>query len=881
MRVTRRNPIATAEDVASRFIDAGAFPWPQGLVGLWTFQEDRVGRSTVTSKVGSQSVVLMARGSKTVVKDDEDPGPFGPSLVLDGATVFVKDGDLGALDVSKTGDEVTVIAWVKDTAGNHDDTGSTAAAFRGGSHCDGAPPYAARQYGIYFDAHGWPWSKGRLTPHIGAQDGGSPGYTFNRDYAASARKYFTGTGQGQWHMEAMTFDGAQIIAYVDGITDILRAVPEPPATYFGGSHTSLEQVVDRNPFTLRKGINRSATAKRFTIGATVSSPTDGGLSFTTGKLGGIAVFNRALSAQEVMQIRLATLLPDEAVTMCSFEETSEGTHTLLPIGWTAYAGPLCFDVSELMASEYSINRPTGGQKSFLTKVSTAIGVALGPVTGLNSSQLRRVRFKLLSAATASAAQRVLVRVGGTWWASATTFSTSSAHASDTDWSSAESKTLNVNWDAGNWYPVTLTPSLTPTSQSYTNLAQNPALNYYATNWSVSVSAPNATGARTSTAGGYVYRLTWTGTDSPDGAGGSLAFSAITGLTAGTNYAVSVVASASKNQLLRAQIYWYAGAVQLSHTDGGVVTVAANTPTTLYVAGTAPATADGMAVKVAPTTAGVSWQSGDTMDISKVLVVAGDSIPAYFDGDTVGATWGGTPGSSTSTFTTTAIGAVYKNLVNNPDLGVNDGNWFISSSAAHATAARTASDGGYVWRLTWTGTDGTVSLGGLSYSAIEAVTAGTTYSASMQIRPSHSNKVTCDLVWYDASNNFLSATVGQVTAVGPNIWSTVRVSGVAPASAAKVSVRVATASGSYVGAQAWRSGYTCDLTHCMLVEGPYLPADYVEGSGPVAVGELSLGGATNTAWIDNALLTAVGVLSSGGDGTAVRITDIELLHTEGA
>ena len=642
-----------------RFIDAGAFPWPQGLVGLWTFQDDRVGRSTVTSKVGSQSVVLMARGSKTVAKDDDDPGPFGSSLVLDGATVFVKDGDLGALDVSKTGDEVTVIAWVKDTAGTHDDTSPTnGIAFRAGSHCEPGDT-AARQYGLYFDAHGALGMKhGHLTPHIGAQDGATPGYPYNVDYAGSHRVYFSGTGQNQWHMEAMTFDGAEIIAYVDGMTDTWSAPPVEP--YFGGGQTS-RRAVQRNPYPLRKGINRSQTTKRFSVGGSTQSNAGvvSGINFMTGKLGGVAVFNRALTANEIMQIRLATLLPGEPITMFSFEVAKEGDHKLDEIGWSARATANNLDVSTLTTtgSEYAPYRPTGGSKAYLKRTSTSVGACWGPVTGLNSSQLARVRFKLLSAAATAAAQRILVKVGSQWWASDTSFNVTGSHAGDTDWSAAETKTLPVDWNPGNWRAVTM--SDTGGTATVTNLVRNPALNATATDWFVTGYVTHATGARTSTAGGFVYRLTWSGTDSASLRIGGTTQSTCA-VTAGTQYAASIQVDPSVPRHMNLQLLWFDGSNNnLSITDGALTDVPSGSMSTLAAAGVAPTGAVSVSLRVQSLSGGggPSWVSGDTLDITNALVEANSGASPYFDGATPGASWTGSVGGSTSTFTDMPTGVL--------------------------------------------------------------------------------------------------------------------------------------------------------------------------------------------------------------------------------
>lgn len=861
-----------------------------GLVALFDFQHDLVGGNAVTSRVGKQPITLTARGSKTVVKDAADPGPFGPSLVLDGATVFAKTGALGALDPSTVGDQVTVVAWVKDSAANHDD-GANGIAFRAGSHDDVTP---ARQYGIYFDGNGFIWSKGHLTPHIGAQDGASPGYPFSHDQAASARKYFTGTGQGQWHMEAMTFDGAQIIAYVDGLTDSWLAVPEPPPSVLSlsdGSYTP--QVLDRNPFTLRKGINRSQTAKIFTIGGTCDASSTG-INFTTGKIGGVAVFNRALSAAEIMQIRLATLLSGEAITSFGFEVASTGSKALKRAGWTAKADTN-IDVSLLTSTgpEYAITRPAGGTKAYLTKTSTLIGAAWGAVTGLNSSQVRRLRFKMLSALTTSAAQRLLVKVGSQWWASNTTYAATGAHAGDTDWTGAETKTHTVDWSPGNWKAVTMLD--TPTAAAYTNLAQNPSVSVNATNWFKASAAANATatGRTSDGAGGWVYRLTWTGADAAAGAGGGLNHPAITGITAGSMYSASMVAKCSKAQLLHLEINWYdSSGTFLSTVGGGVVSVLANTATTLVATGIAPATAVKMLLKVSPpASGGTAWANTDTLDMTKALVVAGSALPAYFDGDTALAAWSGTAGASTSALTTTGAGT-YQNLALNPSLSANATNWFKSSSAANATATgRTASGGGFVYRLTWTGTDVSgsgIALGGLSNAGISPIVAGNLYAASMLVTPSRNAKLFVSLQWMNAGGGTVSITDGGTVAVGAGIPTTLTVNGVAPATATQLLIKVSSAEFS------WLSGDTFDMTNMLVVNGSVLPAYFDGGSTNgawagtagasasnvtgVVLGTLALASGTNAAWIDNAAITAVGFLSSGGDGSAVRVSDLELLPT---
>lgn len=645
-------------------VDAGAFPWPPGLVGLFDFKQDS--GNTLVSRMGSQPITLTAMGSKTVVKDAADPGPFGPSLVLDGATLFFKSGGIGALDVSALGDEVTVVTWVKDTANNHDDSGS-GTSFRAGSHNDGGPP--SRQYGSYFDAGGFIGHHGHYNPHIGAQDGASPGYPFNHDYAATHRKLFTPTGQGQWHMEAFTFNGSEITAYIDGMTDSWLAVPEPDPAYFSltppsytdGVLSSVPQILDRNPYQLHKGINRSQTTKIFTIGGSpVQTPPTTGINFTTGKLGGVAVFNRALTATEIMKIRLATLLSGEAITSFGFEMSSTGPHYLNEIGWSAGGGAANVHVGNLNSNgpEFSVNRPVSGQKSYLTKTSSTIGAAWGPVSGLNSAQIARIRFKLMSAATTSAPVRLLVKVGGQWYASNTTYSASGAHAGDTDWSGAELKTHAINWGIGNWKPVTILD--TGGVATYQNLVKNPILSTGATGLFTGSAAAHATSARVSDgAGGFVWRTTWTGTDNGSVGFAGISFGSIAAITAANVYSASMMMKPSKPQALNLEILWVnAGGSVISTIEGGVAFVGAGQQGTLAVAGTAPALTTQMTLRAQSVyPPAVGWNNGDTCDIGKMLVVAGPLLPAAFSGDSALAAWDGTAGASTSTITNVPTGTL--------------------------------------------------------------------------------------------------------------------------------------------------------------------------------------------------------------------------------
>jgi len=126
---------------------------------------------------------------------------------------------------------------------------------------------------------------------------------------------------------------------------------------------------------------------------------------------------------------------------------------------TAVAAPDNVDVSAGVGDDYRASLPVGSPKAFLRKASPAIGAAWVPLTGLSGLQVKRVRFKLLSALPSSAPQRVLIRLGDRWWASDAVYGTKKAHSDDKGWSRAEIATHTMSWDPGTWRSVTIEPGI--------------------------------------------------------------------------------------------------------------------------------------------------------------------------------------------------------------------------------------------------------------------------------------------------------------------------------------------------------------------------------------------------------------------------------------
>lgn len=180
--------------------------------------------------------------------------------------------------------------------------------------------------------------------------------------------------------------------------------------------------------------------------------------------------------------------------------------------------------------------------------------------------------------------------------------------------------------------------LTP---EYVNLIANPSFEVDTADWQ---SSANGNGVRDTTqarVGGASYKLTQT-------AAGVLevfrAAAAGAAVTPGQTYLVTADVRPSRAQSCRLRVRWAdAVGTQLSIGAGPNVSCPANEWTRLTHVFTAPLNAASGAVRV-----GVpNGQAGDETWVDAVMLVVGDTVIDYFDGDTPGCVWTGTPHASTS------------------------------------------------------------------------------------------------------------------------------------------------------------------------------------------------------------------------------------------
>ncbi len=274
-----------------------------GLVGFWTFAEE-AGQPRVSTGTKQKHPLAEVGGAIARVEG----GPYsGFAAELDGkhyfAIPYAKTGDL---NISGPDAQVSMFAVVRienlrqsrtiagmwsEGTGANDDTGT-------------------RQYALLMNmpTYGGP---NKLVPHISSEGGvtrraDGSAFPWCADYAVSAQVVPT----GRWCSLAFTYDGKFIRAYVNGLSE---APAFDPVKMNRHDRYFLAEGLDGkarglNPYYHGRGIfrydpARHATTKPsggsdFTVGARYAVGRMLGEA-TIGRLGGLAVWNRALTAGEI------------------------------------------------------------------------------------------------------------------------------------------------------------------------------------------------------------------------------------------------------------------------------------------------------------------------------------------------------------------------------------------------------------------------------------------------------------------------------------------------------------------------------------------------------------------------------------------------------
>ena len=255
------------------------------LVTFWDFQKKKNGAVNYKSR-GAHGYVLKEMNGELKT---EGEGVFGPtSLRINrGQWLMIPRKDCPALNIHGK-QEVSVVAWIKR---NGDNTWHYIAGMWNERD-------AQRQYALFTNAHKQTdyrtldRTDARYQTHGYVSDSG--GATTNRPYCFSYASGKEKLQKEKWYMIAFTYDQKQIKVYVDGQLDT-------NATY--------------NPFLWDKPIfSGGDLGSDFTVAQRalpkwpgypqVVNPTHG--EGFDGVLGGLAVYNRALTATEMNGLYNAT-----------------------------------------------------------------------------------------------------------------------------------------------------------------------------------------------------------------------------------------------------------------------------------------------------------------------------------------------------------------------------------------------------------------------------------------------------------------------------------------------------------------------------------------------------------------------------------------------
>lgn len=263
-----------------------------GLVAFWDFQD-----SDFTDRT-PRRIRLTPMGNTPPLADE---GVFGPHSLpfsavdrLPGHYLVVEREREEALNIGGPEAEVTVVAWLAKAETDYKSCQFIAGVWN---------EHQERQYALFLNLairnlgpHGVERAPLQAAGHISSHGGATPGWRYCMDGAVGATDLYP----GRWHTVATSYNGREIALYLDGRLDANAPFKD-------------DFLIGANPYPYPGGIYKGSAD--FTIGATrrperVVADGKGGFEDHgsavanpfVGLLGGVAIFNRALTADEQMQL---------------------------------------------------------------------------------------------------------------------------------------------------------------------------------------------------------------------------------------------------------------------------------------------------------------------------------------------------------------------------------------------------------------------------------------------------------------------------------------------------------------------------------------------------------------------------------------------------
>ncbi|WP_269523126.1 LamG-like jellyroll fold domain-containing protein [Coraliomargarita parva] len=404
-----------------------------GLVAFWTFGEAE--GDVRVSEVGDY--ILTDGGSTAVSRVGE--GPFsGYSASFNGSSTYLSlpNASVGALDIAGDDAELTVVSWVKWT------TTGNAGFVSGIWQEDNNDP--RRQYGLFINLPAYGGYR-NVCGHVSQYGGPSPkvlssGYLpYSRDYSANLTEVLG----GQWATAAFTYDGEYARSYLNAKFEARPEYTEPGPSIGEGITYA------KNPYYFPDGLG--SNGGDFTVGAV--RLTHGMSNWYKGQIGGVAVFDRALSPYELFILHAVSVPFGEPVIRFSFRNASGSDRSVSTRSWCAFEDAVT-DASETISNGWLLGSGVGtGTEGagYLAKTSAGKqGFAwTDAVPAIPVTLIERIEFTLNNSLAADSVYLAL-KIDDTWHIYSQPFSMSIDGAISSDWSSAELENLIMNRDAKEW-----------------------------------------------------------------------------------------------------------------------------------------------------------------------------------------------------------------------------------------------------------------------------------------------------------------------------------------------------------------------------------------------------------------------------------------------
>ncbi|NBB23067.1 LamG domain-containing protein [Runella sp. CRIBMP] len=250
----------------------------KGLVALWDFKE----QEGQTRKAVGLAEFPLTEQNGTLPRINEGPLSGYSTLFGNKAFLSLPNAELGKLNIYGKNQGVTVMAWVKWTG---EQTGFVGGIWN--EYQDGGK----RQYGLFVSL---PHYNGRnqVCGHISLTGKPTPPFPYSIDYSASAQT----VPANEWCCVAFTYDGTHIRSYFNGTFEARQPELIEHTKGFTGYPEGLTH--SKNPYYFPDGIGSNGSD--FTVGAVLLKAGMG--NFFKGQIGGLAVFDRALSDAELKKL---------------------------------------------------------------------------------------------------------------------------------------------------------------------------------------------------------------------------------------------------------------------------------------------------------------------------------------------------------------------------------------------------------------------------------------------------------------------------------------------------------------------------------------------------------------------------------------------------